>query len=531
MTSTKRPRVLARAAVVVALAIAVPALAQQAPVVHEFIPFDPTAESELGVVTTEGGFDVEKITSSGKITAPDPGRPITEKTPLYSNKSSVPEKYSPDRDTRRVDHLPYDDPFRPRLAPFKRLMAFDAVDTDYTLKTSSALHSKVNVGAEKLRSGVHPDIFYADVAVDLVAGEPIRVPSAVGGNIIKKAHLNPGVTFKLERDIAENLFIVADGSGRARLIMELEAPNEAFGGAERQADWKDLASAMTAKLPANVQKAADEFARELKIDKSIHAPYEAVRILVRYFREFKESEDPPPNTGDIYLDLVRAKKGVCRHRAFGFMVTALGLGIPTRFVNNEAHAWVEQWDGTYWRRIDLGGAGRILDDKTERPEKPQPAYDPPLDPYNWPAGATKGSDLIPPSTPTPSPTNTGGTSPIPVPTPTGSSSASPPSTAPPSKVTLALPGSPSEGDLEILRTRSFQVKGRVLDSAGAACKSVRVEIVLSGAEKEHTVGAMPTDADGNYEGQVNIPSTVDLGSYTVLARTPGHGTCGQGKSE
>ncbi len=469
MTSPKRSRMLARGLVVVALAIAVPALAQQAPVVHEFIPFDPAAESELGVVTTEGGFDVEKITTSGKITAPDPGRPINDKTPLYSSKSSVPEKYSPDRDTRRVDHLPYDDPFRPRLAPFKRLMAYDAVDTDYTLKTSSSLHSKVNVGTEKLKNG-RPDVFYADIAVDLVAGEPIRIPTAVGGNVIRKAHLNPGVTFKLERDAAENLFIVADGSGKARLIMELEAPREAFGEAERQPDWKELTAAMTTKLPANVQKAADEFARELKIDKSIHAPYEAVRILVRYFREFKESEDPPPNTGDVYLDLVRAKKGVCRHRAFGFMVTALGLGMPTRFVSNEAHAWVEVWDGIFWRRIDLGGAGRILDDKTERPEKPQPAYDPPLDPYSWPAGATKGSDLIPPSTPTPSPTNTGGSAPMPVPTPTSSSSSSPPSTAPPSKVTLTLPAASADGDLETFRNRAFVVKGRVVESTGAPCK-------------------------------------------------------------
>ena len=37
----------------------------------------------------------------------------------------------------------------------------------------------------------------------------------------------------VERDGADNLFIVADGSGRSRLIMEIEAPREAFGEAER----------------------------------------------------------------------------------------------------------------------------------------------------------------------------------------------------------------------------------------------------------------------------------------------------------
>lgn len=519
-----------------ALIVAVPALAQQGAIVHEYVPYDPTAESELGVVTTEGGFEVEKLTTSGKITAPDPGRPITDKTPLYGAKAAVPDKYSPDRDTRRVDHLPYDDPFRPRLAPFKRLVAYDAVESDYTLKVHDPKHVKVDIGGEKLKHG-RPDTFYVDLAVELRAGEAIRIPSAVGGTIVKKAHLNPSVSFKLERDAAENLFILADGGGSARLIMELEAPREAFGEAEREPSWADLGAAMTVKLPTNVQKSADEFiTKDLKIDKAVAEPRDVVRALVRYFREFKESEDPPPNTGDIFLDLVRSKKGVCRHRAFGFMVSALSLGIPARFIHNEAHAWVEAWDGIYWRRIDLGGAGRTLDDKTERPEKPQPAYDPPSDPYSWPPGSTKGSDLIPPSVPTPSPTGTGtgGSIPTPVPTPTTSSSSAPPSTAPPSKVTLVLPTAPLSGELEVLRSKTLSVKGRVVDSAGAPCKGVRVEIHLSSpsaAKKPPVAGVLITDADGNFEGDAIIKTDVAPGDYSVTAETPGNSTCGQGKSE
>ena len=44
------------------------------------------------------------------------------------------------------------------------------------------------------------------------------------------------------------------------------------------------------------------------------------------------------------VDLALSQKGVCRHRAFAFLVTALGLGIPARMVINEAHAWVEVLD-------------------------------------------------------------------------------------------------------------------------------------------------------------------------------------------
>ena len=81
------------------------------------------------------------------------------------------------------------------------------------------------------------------------------------------------------------------------------------------------------------------------------APREALRRLVSYFRAFAPSEDPPTGHDDVYLDLALSQKGVCRHRAFAFLVTALGLGLPARMVTNEAHAWVEVSDSRRWHRI------------------------------------------------------------------------------------------------------------------------------------------------------------------------------------
>jgi hypothetical protein len=170
--------------------IALPALAD-APVEHEYVPFDPTTEGELGVVTTEGGFPAKQMTMSGEITAPDVGRPITDKTPTYSTKPSVPdEKFVPDRDVRRVDHLPYDDPFRPRLAPFKRMVAFDEVGADYSLKVHDKKHDRVDVGKEVATGGTM-DTFYVSLALDLRAGEPIRIPSPIAGSKVKRAHMSP----------------------------------------------------------------------------------------------------------------------------------------------------------------------------------------------------------------------------------------------------------------------------------------------------------------------------------------------------
>ena len=92
----------------------------------------------------------------------------------------------------------------------------------------------------------------------------------------------------------------------------------------------------------------------------------------------------PHPTGDIYRDLCDSQAGVCRHRSFAFMVTANALGIPTRYVQNEAHAFVEVWfPDRGWQRIDLGGAALRMDvtgadNKTlHRPRADDPFHKPP----------------------------------------------------------------------------------------------------------------------------------------------------------
>lgn len=517
------------ASLVIALVtLSLPAFGADGAVLHEYVPYDPSTDGDLGAVTIEGGFAAELDTRSGKVSAPDVGRPIGERTPKYGAKSSVPDAaYVPDRDTKRPDTLTYDDPFRPTVAPFKRLVAFDAVESDYRLVVRDARAAPVDLAHEDDPPG-SIDSFYADVAVELIPGDKIRIPTPIAGARIKKAHLSAGsMAYHFERDGAENLFLVAAGSGSARLILELATPRDAFAGETSAYDWHELRKDLLPPLPSNVQSAADGVAKELGIDKT-RRPSVAIRELVTFFRSFKESPDPPPSSGDIYLDLVHSKKGVCRHRAFAFMVTALGLGIPARFVGNEAHAWVEVHDGFLWRRIDLGGAGRVLDDKTEKPEKPQPRHDPPSDPYVWPSGATKGSDLLPPTTgpsttPTTSPTGTSATSP----------SSAPPSSAPPSKVTLDLGGSTGTDPVEIQRQKTLTVKGHLTSSDGTPCKRVRVEIVLqkSGGGAERGAGVLATDDAGNYDGTVTVPSDLPLGDYSVVAKTPGAGACGQGASE
>ena len=74
---------------------------------------------------------------------------------------------------------------------------------------------------------------------------------------------------------------------------------------------------------------------------------------------------------------------VCSGFLYG-LNTANALGIPTRYVQNEAHAFVEVWfPMRKWQRIDLGGSALRMnvsgaDNKTlHRPRSDDPFQKPP----------------------------------------------------------------------------------------------------------------------------------------------------------
>jgi len=102
-----------------------------------------------------------------------------------------------------------------------------------------------------------------------------------------------------------------------------------------------------------------------------------INNLTWYFSAFIEGDgdvpDPEP-PWDIYQSICINGIGACRHRSFGFFVTALALGAPTRYVSNEAHAFVEVYvpednetfSASHWKRINLGGTGSS--NTLERPD-------------------------------------------------------------------------------------------------------------------------------------------------------------------
>jgi hypothetical protein len=538
------------------MAGATPAVAQRTgsgPVLHEPIPPDPREDVALSL-SLAGDIPAGIEGPRGMIPAPDPARPLPQGGAPYQpgpRSDGTPEgSFKPDRDTHRPDMLPYDDPFSPSTAPFKRLSAFDKVDASYTLLVHDSRLVELPLTDTAAADGSE-DVFYGDLVVSLAAGQKVRIPSVGPGTRILRARAGVGaedIPIRVFRDGAENWFVEGAQSTRARLVMQLSIPRTAFGGDYGNPRWGQLPPVLP--LPASVDRTAAQVAAHIGASRA-QRPREVLDKLVHYFRSFTDSDEPPAATRDIYLDLALSQKGVCRHRSFAFMVTALHLQLPTRVVVNEAHAWVEVHDGASWRRIDLGGAGSTMTD----PQSANVPHEPPADSFPWPEGARRGQEMAdrarqnaPPSAPQSpggaDPNGGGGlTSPG---GPFGASSVGGPvgsydpggqgpASAVPAPIDKADERAPANvqaqlGSGEARRGAAIHLKGDVA-ADGAPCPHVSVEVVLKSLKHGSLVlGSLATDERGHYDGDIVLPSNLPLGDWDVDVRTWGDARCGPGVS-
>lgn len=536
------------------------------PVLHVPIPENLEDDWSLGA-TVAGDLPAALETKSGLVRSPDARKPPEPDAPGYGKTGKIGSvvddgTYAPDRNTAQPDVLGYDEPFRPATAPFKRLSAFDAVDASYKLYVRSPNHEPLTrLGSSPADGTEEP--FFADIVVDLQGASHVRIPSVAPGARVVHAHVAAGerdIPFALWRDGADNWFVSSSTPGertRARLVMELSSPRAAFGGEFANPAWADVKAPL--RLPPNVSAAAQKVAAHIGVSRAM--PFrDALKKLVAYHRGFTDSTEPPTGNGDIYLDLALSKKGVCRHRAFSFLVTALGLGMPARMVINEAHAWVEVNDTQLWRRIDLGGAGRTANE----PLREGVAFEPPPDPFQWPSGARPGETLLgnggdPNGAPGQGRRDDDRRSPGDDRGANGRSASSaddgasepnggrdegergasswnggadPASGAnerderPRSTVTLTV----TETDAK--RGSPLRVSGTVV-AEREACSNVVVEIFLrevgpSQHPAELRVGSVATDARGRYQESLVVPANVPVGDYEMVAKTSGNMRCGKG---
>jgi hypothetical protein len=469
-----------------------------------------------------------------------------------------------DRDTgpegpgKRFYHVVFNpDPF-----PYKRMTALDTVritpcpdgrpdcDDEVLEVLDRTKYALPVLGAAQ--KSADRDAFWGSIVIDLEPGRWVPIPSVAPESRILEYTAAPDVPMEFAHDGGDNLFVRSTAGGRHRLTWLSDAPQRYFAGELPQGvRMSEMPRSLlrTAVLPdrlrARVLKVLAHIGMKLP---SKSATVESVLFpLVNYFRAFEVGDMPPP-TGSSYYDLAMAQKGCCRHRSFAFAITAMAVGLPVRYVENEVHVFVEVYVPRMgWRRVNLGGAPideEIVggDGKSVYKEKggdpfPQPA------PFVSSAGAApKGLAEMSKSS-----SGDGGKEPGGKGNGNGSSGngssgngAGARSAGPPTVDLNAVEGADAQAEaarkpsarrakthLTIALAEGSSFRGETVEVSGVAAVDgadpggLPIEIYLDHGGSAVKVGEALTDGNGRYRASIEVPKDLPLGDHKVIARCKG----------
>lgn len=501
------------------------------PVLHEYVR-PPTRGSH--VIAAPGEKPAVVRQDDRLLVAPQVARPPDGEEPVHGERGFAVDRETesrPDYATQKDGTLHYVEVFNPSVVPFKRMTALDAVRSDYTLYASSRDLRPIDV----VPNGRAPerDLFWASLVVELpTGGGPVAIPSVAPDMRVLSAESSPAVELAFARDQADNFYLRATGgaTGRHRVVLLVDAPAVYFAARVPTgiSVAKVAAEHPPAALPPRVRASAQVMLVRLGILPTM--PVDAVLAkLIEYFRSF-EAGTPPSPSGDVYLDLALSRRGVCRHRAFAFMITANAIGVPARYVANEAHAFAEVWvPESGWLRIDLGGAALEMDVANAdgkvmyrpRAEDPFPKPSAYADNYTRLRGSISGlsADQInaaaAPRANRPAESDPRSTEPV-----AAAGVALPRVTPVPNKKSIRL-------TIDGVDKRTFRGESaRITGHATGAGSDLRIDIYFAPAgsrgERARLIGQTVTDAAGNFELAVELPRDLPLGQHEVYAATPGN---------
>lgn len=522
-------------------------------VLHEDLPAPSGSGSPLIGDDPTAGKNPEAFASGDKVLPEPELAPKDKEEPVFGRDGAVTDRVTedrPDANTGADDILKYTSVFNPDVMPFKRMSSLDGIEAGYrqTIRDPALIDLPVGGVTDRAR-----DRFWASLMVELHPGAPVAIPSVAPDMRILSYETQPPIRVTFSKDSADNFYVRSDdrnATGQFRLVFLSDAdagyfapqlPTHAFSVAKVRelALREQLLPAIPPDVMANARHAISQLG--LRDDDELG---EAFNKLVFYFRGFQAKPIPDP-TGDVYWDLFSNQAGVCRHRSSTFTITANALGIPTRYVFNEAHAFVEVWfPERGWQRIDLGGAASRLDvsnaeDKTiHRPRSADP-FDKPKE---YSEGYTQltgditgltGAQLDEAHRPLADEPASGdydavGDGPGSGPGPGDDDRAFGPGqdaaglTLDPRKLTPTI--AITLADPVGYRGESFAVEGR-LDAPRGPVAGVRVDLMLVPAGDSSAgpivVGRSVSGPDGTFTIDAALPAELDLASYQLYVSTRG----------
>lgn len=338
---------------VVCLSLAPKALyAEHSPILHENIPLHTESSRDHSNETTPP-LTIEH----GSHLIP---RPSFDESPQVPKTS--PSRYEPDRQTTQDHNLKYSEVFNPSIVPFKRSQALNAIDSDAAIFLESGEMRPLDIQTSALP---HEKLFWGSLTIEVGAGQKTQCPSVSASMKIVSIETHPPTLLRFYKDEADNVFAEAPelSSPRSVTLRFLASSPESYFSPALNAPGPPLSEGSKQHLPTlppRLKEMGRKAARQLGIGNNDGA-VTALKILVKYLRAFDATQIAPQKS-HIFWDLFSRQMGVCRHRAYVFFVIANAIGIPARYLFNEAHAWVEVWlPETDWFRIDLGGAANTLD--------------------------------------------------------------------------------------------------------------------------------------------------------------------------
>jgi hypothetical protein len=344
-------------------------------------PNDGTPDSDHGGVSNLGEFHNDT----------DPWDPVDD----YGNAgggnggSGIPTGDGVPPDTGRTDtQATMINVFEPPLGAFKRWQVLNGLGSNYLLFLKDNTTTSLPVAG-----GDFDHIFYGALNVTLEEGVYLRIPSPTPDSVLL-GYFFEDTPVEFFKDPADNYYILAgyDTDPNTTAIysntlyftygtdgnyFSLDIPQGLTTADEPVELLPDISAHIRGSVGWFIANAGDEGINNLDGETSLDL---IVSNLTSYFSNFTSGNGdvPDPADGlDIYQTIAINMIGACRHRAFAFFVTANTLGVPTRYVANEVHCFVEVYipdGGAYsdsnWHRINLGGAGET-DPGEPRPEPPE----------------------------------------------------------------------------------------------------------------------------------------------------------------
>ncbi len=508
-----------------------PATAPQT-VLHEYVPDGADLKELLDLSARTGAGKLPSGFNQQGSELPKPRDGVSPRPaePTMSRRGSQRDRQtSMDRETTHEGTLHYHVVFNPSVVPFKRVSVLDAASSSFDLYARDPSYREIPL--RKITNAPDRTYFWGSLLLRARRGERIPIPSVAPGMVVHGYETVPaGVGVRFYRDGTDSFAASLSRTRRRRVRVRLlvSAPTRYFSyGIPAGLTLADVPSARRPSLHPKVRRVAARMIARLGISES--DPLKVVLDkLVAHFRAFEEGP-LAISTGNTYADLTISQRGVCRHRSYAFVITALALGLPARYVTNEAHAFVEVWIPRLgWIRLDLGGAAsqmRVTGAKGRRIHRP--LEDPFPKPLSYSQGYTRLSGAVTGLSPAqrrgPLPRSghgairngqVGGI------TSSGSRSVAP--TARKIKAGVAVLLSVESARTTGLRGDPLTVLGTVSNASGAPLAGRPVELLLRrpGSKSLVILGETISGHHGRFKLVTTIPLAAQVGTYQVVAYSP-----------